>query len=93
MNTVTTANEAEILARIIAPEEPTLSPDTARMVLTFDFRREDRERMSRLVEKAQAGTLTAEEQIEIDCYERVGHFLSLLRSKARMSLRQAPVKA
>jgi hypothetical protein len=33
--------------------------------------------------------LTAEEQAEIDCYERVGHFLSLLRSKARISLRQA----
>jgi uncharacterized protein YnzC (UPF0291/DUF896 family) len=87
MNSTTTINEAEILSRVIAPENPTFPPDTARIMLTFDFRKEDRERMELLAEKARAGTLTAEEQAEIDCYERVGHFLSLLRAKARISLR------
>jgi hypothetical protein len=89
MNTETTVNEAEILSRVIAPEEPTLPPETARIILTFDFKKEDRERMDMLAEKARAGTLTAEEQSEIDCYERVGHFLSLLRSKARISLKRS----
>jgi hypothetical protein len=89
MNTDTTINEAEILSRVIAPEEPTLPADTAKIILTFDFRKEDRERMNDLAERAREGTLTAEEQAEIDCYERVGHFLSLLQSKARVSLRQA----
>jgi uncharacterized protein YnzC (UPF0291/DUF896 family) len=88
MNAVTTINEAEILSRVIAPEEPTLPPDTAKIILTFDFGKEDRDRMNLLAEKAREGTLTAEEQAEIDCYERVGHFLSLLRSKARLSLKQ-----
>jgi hypothetical protein len=88
MNSTATTNEAEILARVIAPEAPTLPPDTARLVLTFDFGQEDRERMNLLAEKARAGTLAAEEQAEIDCYERVGHFLSLLRAKARISLQQ-----
>ncbi len=88
MNAETTINEAEILSRIIAPEEPTLPPDTAKIILTFDFGKEDRDRMNVLAEKARAGTLTAEEQAELDCYERVGHFLSLLRSKARISLKQ-----
>ena len=88
MNTETILNEAEILSRVIAPEEPTLPPETARIILTFDFKKEDRERMDMLAEKARAGALTAEEQSEIDCYERVGHFLSLLRSKARISLSQ-----
>lgn len=88
MNAETTPNEAEILSRIIAPEEPTLPLETARIILTFDFKKEDRERMNDLAERAREGTLTAEEQTEIDCYERVGHFLSLLRSKARMSLKQ-----
>ena len=88
MNAETTINEAEILSRVIAPEEPTLPPDTAKIILTFDFRKEDRERMNLLAEKAHAGALTPEEQAELDCYERVGHFLSLLRSKARISLKQ-----
>ncbi len=92
MNSVTTSNEAEILSRVIAPEEPTLPLDAAQIFLTFDFRKEDRERMSLLAEKAREGELTAEEQAEIDCYERVGHFLSLLRSKARLSLKQANMK-
>jgi len=87
MNSTATTNEAEILARVIAPEDPTLPPDTARLVLTFDFGKAGRERMNLLAEKARAGTLTAEERAEIDCYERVGHFLSLLRAKARISLR------
>ncbi len=88
---MTTINEADILSRVIAPEEPNLPPDTAKIILTFDFGKEDRERMNQLAEKAREGTLTAEEQAEIDCYERVGHFLSLLRSKARISLKQANV--
>jgi len=89
MSTMTTVNEAEILSRVIAPEAPTIPPDTARMILTFDFGQTDRERMNQLAEKAREGTLTVEEQAEIDCYERVGHFLSLLHAKARISLKQA----
>jgi hypothetical protein len=86
---MTLNSEAEILSRVIAPGDPTLPPDTAKIILTFDFGQEDRERMNQLAEKAREGTLTVEEQSEIDCYERVGHFLSLLRSKARLSLQQA----
>jgi hypothetical protein len=88
MSSVIPNDEAEILSRVIAPGEPNLPPDAAKLILTFDFGKEDRERMSQLAEKAREGTLTAEEQAETDCYERVGHFLSLLRSKARISLRQ-----
>lgn len=92
--TSTIANtEADILARAIAVGAPTLPPDTAKAILAFDFAPEDRERMNRLAEKARAGTLTVEEQSEIDCYERVGHFLSLLQSKARVSLRHANVSS
>jgi uncharacterized protein YnzC (UPF0291/DUF896 family) len=88
-----TTNEAEILSRVIAPGEPNLPPDTARIILSFDFGKEDLDRMNQLAQKARDGTLTAEEQVEIDCYERVGHFLSLLRSKARLSLQQANVSS
>lgn len=44
--------------------------------------------MRELAARARAGTLTAEEQAEIDTYGRVGSLLSILKSKARRSLKQ-----
>ena len=88
MATAATKNEADILSRVIAPSTPNLPPPMAEMILAFTFPNEDRERMNQLAQKAREGTLTGEEQAEIDAYERVGHFLSLLQSKARISLEQ-----
>ena len=42
--------------------------------------------MNPLAARAGDGELTDDEQREIDAYERVGHFLSLLKSKARVWL-------
>ena len=56
------------------------------MLLTLDFPPEDRERMNQLAARAGDGELTDDEQREIDAYERVGHILSLLKSKARVWL-------
>jgi hypothetical protein len=89
MGTAGANTEAEILSRIIASGKPELPVHTAEMILALEFPREDRERMDQLSEKAREGTLTREEQFEIDAYERVGSFLSLLRSKARISLERA----
>jgi hypothetical protein len=44
--------------------------------------------MRELLAKAKTGTLLAAEQVEIDNYERVGHMLSLMKSKARRSLKR-----
>ena len=44
--------------------------------------------MQVLSQKASEGTLTAEEQAEIDDYERVGHLLDLMHSKARTKLKK-----
>lgn len=92
MSTTAAKSEAEILSRIIAPNTPDMPQETAEMILALDFPKEDRERMDRLAEKAREGTLLQEEQIEIDAYERVGHFLSLLQSKARISLNKTRKK-
>ena len=89
MGTAAANTEAEILSRIIAPGKPELPVHTAEMILALEFPREDQERMDQLSEKAREGTLTREEQFEIGAYERVGIFLSLLRSKARISLKRA----
>jgi hypothetical protein len=54
--------------------------------LAIGFGPEDTDRMRLLAEKARQGTLTAGEQREIDNYERVGHYLAILQSKARLAL-------
>ncbi len=80
-------SEAEILSRIIEPDKPALSLELARMVLQWDFPGEDRRRMHELLEKAKAGNLSAEEKAQAENYERVGHLISMLKAKARASLR------
>jgi hypothetical protein len=82
----TSASEADILSRVIEPEQAGLSEAAARSMLAFGFRDSDRRRMNVLAERARAGTLSVDEQIEAYSYERVGHFLALLQSKARRSL-------
>jgi hypothetical protein len=86
---IDSSSETAILSRVIAPDEPALSAQLAQLVLSFSFGQEDKDRMRQLCEKASEGSLSAEEQDELDCYERVGHFLSLLQSKARLSLKRA----
>jgi uncharacterized protein YnzC (UPF0291/DUF896 family) len=82
--------ESAILTRVVLPEAATLTPAVAQSVLSMEFTDVDRRRMNELSEKAQEGTLTGDEQTELDSYERIGHFLSLLRSKARRSLQAVP---
>ena len=81
--------DSAILSRIIGPEKPDLPPEAAEAVLSLRFEQADLDRMNELAANARAGTVRAEEQDEIDSYERIGHFLSLLKSKARLSLRQS----
>ncbi len=79
-------SEVAIFGRVLEPEQATLDAAAARAILDLDFSQADKNRMRLLLAKAKAATLTADEQIEIDNYERVGHMLSLMKSKARRSL-------
>ena len=47
----------------------------------------DQVRTEELAGKARAGSLSPEEEREIENYERVGHYLAILQSKARVALR------
>lgn len=78
--------ESEILTRAIAPEDPVLDRKVAEAILAIGFKDADKRRMDTLAERARLGILTSQEQAEADSYERVGHFISLLKSKARHSL-------
>jgi hypothetical protein len=78
--------EAQILTRVIAPEDSPLDRKAAEAILEMGFKAADKQRMDELAEKAREGTLSPDERTEAESYERVGHFISLLKSKARGSL-------
>jgi hypothetical protein len=81
-------SEAAIFSRIIDGDKPELPPSVARLILKWEFSGDDRNRMHSLLEKAEAGTLTRAEREQAENYERIGHFLSTLKSKARTSLKR-----
>jgi hypothetical protein len=82
------ATEAALWERLLNPASADLSPEAARYILNLCFPQQDTDRMHELAEKARAGTLSIEEHVEMDNYERVGHVLSLMKSKARKSLKK-----
>ena len=81
-------SEAALWNRLLDPVDPELSPEAAHYILELSFPQFDADRMHALAEKAREGTLTLEEHIELDNYERVGHVLSLMKSKARKALKK-----
>src|SRR5437879_5901356 len=78
-----------ICGRIVKPDRGTLTPELARAILKLDFDPEDHERVGILSATAQKGTLTPEERAEPEEYIRVNHEVTLLQSKARLSLERA----
>ena len=78
--------EAEILTRVIAPDDASLDKKVAEAVLAMGFKAADKQRMDELARKAREGSLSPDQRVEADSYERIGHFVSLLKSKARRSL-------
>jgi hypothetical protein len=80
-------SDVAILSRLIEPEVESLPPEAARYILSLEFCQIDHDRMQALAAKAREGTLTPAEQDEVESYERVGHLIALLKSKARKSLK------
>lgn len=82
-------DETAILARAVDPANWKLAPDAAQALVELKLAGDDQQRMSELAEKARAGELTADDEIEIDNYRQVGCLIELLKSKARLFLRNA----
>ncbi len=87
MSTLAVNDDAAILERVIQPDEGAVDDQAARYFLSLSFSEEDRARMRELSAKARDGSLSAAETDEINRYERIGHLLSILKSKARRSLK------
>lgn len=92
MNAVQTTpshnSEIAIFGRLIQAQTGDLSRDLARYLLKLGFPKPDQDRMSDLAAGNQQGSLTADEQEELQSYVRASHLLALLHSKARKSLKR-----
>lgn len=83
----TATTEAQIWERVIHPAGELRSRDVARSILQLSFTPEECARMHELAVKNQQGSLTPEEESELDHYNRVGSLLSIMKSKARKLLK------
>jgi hypothetical protein len=88
-----TSSEAAIVGRLMKPDCGDFSPEAARELLGLQFGDDDKARMQELSLKAQEGTLSEAEQVAIENYRRVGYWLGILWSKARLSLKRAGMDA
>jgi hypothetical protein len=84
--THTKSIESAIWGRLLGPGGKALAPEVARAILKIDFPQSDKDRMHELAAKAREGKLTPKEPDEIDAYGRIGSFLSIMKSKARVAL-------
>jgi hypothetical protein len=81
-----------IWQRLVEFQGP-LSPSGARALLKLQFSQRDHALMDELSRKARAGSLTPQEQAELDTFERLACLLGILHSKARQALKKRPRRA
>jgi hypothetical protein len=81
--------DADILATVIAPEEPGLDRAAAGWIMTLKFSAAQNARMEALADSSNEGTISDAERVELENYLRVGNLLNFLKAKARSSLGSA----
>lgn len=89
MSQGTINTQTTILDRALGSTSPGMTPDAARFLLSIHLDPSDEQRANELAEKARIGSLTDEEQSEIDEYRRVGRVMEMLKLRARAALNQA----
>lgn len=83
-------SEAAIFSRLFQVEKTDdLSPELAKHILSLSLSPQDDRRFDELLPKAQNGTLTPEERVELESLNHVADVLSLWHSKARRALKQS----
>ncbi len=84
------AHEVTILEHLIGPGRGNLPKSLARYILTLKFRPVEIDRINVLSAKAREGTLSQRESDQLDSYLRIGNLVSMMKSKARRSLKEPP---
>jgi hypothetical protein len=79
-------SEAAILSRVIQGSKLSLSPEAARVLGQLAFTKQDRKKMHELAVKNQKGSISQEEERELNSYIRIGRFLDLLAAKVAKAL-------
>jgi len=67
-----------------------MSPEAARYFLAVKLDPQDEQRANELAQLARDGSLSEEQQAEIDEYRRVGRVMELLKLRASAVLKQSP---
>lgn len=88
MSTTNSISETDILSDVIAPDQGNLPPDVARSLLEWKFSESACARMRELADRKNKGTISDDEQDELEKYVRVGGFVNLVQAKARVSIAQ-----
>jgi hypothetical protein len=78
-----------ILARAIASGRGAMSPAVAWKILKFGSSQADQDRLTDLMDRNNEGRLSPDEKAELLEFARVGNFLAILQSHARMALKRA----
>lgn len=66
-----------------------MTPKLAEHVLTLGLTTADREAAGELLRLSASGSLTREQEVELENYRRAGRVFELLKSKARIALRSS----
>ena len=74
------------IERMVKNASGQMSRDAAQAVLQWQFAEPDKNKLSELSEKARSGKLSPEEGSELDWYLMLGDFLSIVQSRARVTL-------
>ena len=81
-------NATSILDRFLEPVTQLLPPDTARQILDLRIDPQLQSRLDVLAEKANQGTLSAEEHEEYEEYVEGLDLIAVFKLKARAALRR-----
>jgi len=77
-------NPFSVLDPLFDPAHPSFTDEGVQTLLTLKASDAENARMETLAEKANAGTLGADERREYETWVRAGTFISLLQAKARL---------
>jgi hypothetical protein len=90
--TLNQETEIDILDRAVSSDKLSLSAQEAEICLRMGFDDAAKKRILELGERNNAGTITPDEFAIYENYVRVGQFINIIKSKARLALgRPLPV--
>jgi len=89
MPQVTEISEADILRDVVDSARSAMTPEAARSLLELQFSKRDQQRMRRLLDRNNKGTISDAELAQLDRYRRIGTLIDLLQTEAKLALHRS----